>query len=148
VPALGATLKDSRYVMLDERDGRSLWERQLEPAMSWMQSIGTPASSGTTIVVPLFHSPVKGELVALHATDGRVIWRVRTAGIYESPVIWRDVVLAAEAKGSVVAFDLSTGTSAGRFDVGSDLYGHGLVLDGDRLFVAGRGALWAYRLQR
>jgi outer membrane protein assembly factor BamB len=148
VPAVGVTLKDSRYVMLDERDGRVLWERQLEPAMSWMQSIGTPASSGATIVVPLFHSPAQGELVALRAGDGAVLWRARTSGIYEAPVIWHDVVLAAQARGAIAAFDLRSGTRAGHLAVASELYGHGLALDGDVLFIAGRGALWAYRLRK
>jgi glucose dehydrogenase len=148
VPAVGVTLKDSRYVMLDERDGRVLGQRQLEPAMSWMQSIGTPASSGASIVVPLFHSPAQGELVALRAGDGAVLWRTRTSGIYEAPVIWHDVVLAAQAQGAIAAFDLRSGARHGRLAVASELYGHGLALDGDVLFIAGRGALWAYRLRK
>jgi outer membrane protein assembly factor BamB len=76
--------------MLDERDGRILWQRALEPAMLWTQAIGTPA---------------------------------------------------------VAAFDLRTGRLLAQLPVPSELFGHGLALDGDRLFVAGRGALWAYRLQ-
>jgi glucose dehydrogenase len=146
VPAVGVTLKNSRYVMLDERNGAILWQRQLEPPMRWMQSIGTPAASGKTIVVPLFHAPQNGELVALNVNDGAVLWRAHTAGIYEAPVIWRGYVLAAETPGRVVAFRLGSGTAAGRLTLPSELYGRGLALDGDTLFVAGRGELWAYRL--
>jgi outer membrane protein assembly factor BamB len=113
-----------------------------------MQAIGTPASSSETIVVPLFHSLQRGELVALRAADGAVVWRAMTPGIYEAPAIWRDTVLVAEAKGTVAAFDLRNGTLLAQLPVASELYGHGLALDGDRLFIAGRGALWAYRLQR
>jgi outer membrane protein assembly factor BamB len=114
--------------------------------MRWMQSIGTPAVGGSTIVVPLFHSPQNGELIALNANDGAVIWRVQTDGIYEAPVIWRGYVLAAAAPGRIVAFRLDSGAAAGRLSVPSKLYGHGLALDGDTLLVAGRGGLWAYRL--
>ena len=146
VPAVGVTLKNSRYVMLDERSGAILWQRQLEPPMCWMQSIGTPAVSGDTVVVPLFHAPKNGELVALNANDGAVLWRVHTDGIYEAPAVWRGYVLAAETQGRVDAFRLSSGTAAGRLSVASELYGRGLGLDGDTLFIAGRGELWAYRL--
>ncbi len=141
-------MKNSRYVMLDELTGKILWQRQLEPAMRWMQSIGTPASSGATIVVPLFHAPTNGELVALRADDGAILWRIHTNGIYEAPVIWHGIALAAEATGAIAAFDLRNGARQGRLDVDSELYGQGLALDGDTLFIAGRGKFWAYRLQR
>jgi outer membrane protein assembly factor BamB len=144
--AVGVTLKNSRYVMLDERNGAVLWQRQLVAAMHWMQSIGTPATSGDTIVVPLFHGPMDGELVALDKSDGLVRWRVSTYGSYEQPVIWRNAVLVAEANGGVAAFDLRNGRRLGRLSIPSELYGRGLALDGDTLFVAGRGKLWAYRL--
>jgi outer membrane protein assembly factor BamB len=147
-PAVGLVLKNSRYYMLDERDGKILWQRALEPAMLWMQAIGTPATAGTAIVVPLFHNPRSGELVALRADDGAVLWRVRTGGIYEAPVIWHGVVLAAEAAGTIAAFDLRNGARLGALPIASELYGHGLALDGNTLFVAGRRALWAYRLQQ
>lgn len=148
IPAVGVTLKDSRYVMLDELTGRILWRQRLEPAISWMQSIGTPASRAGTILVPLFHSPASGELVAIRANDGAVLWRARTEGIYEAPVVWRSFVLVAPARGTIAAFDLRSGARAGRISVGSKLYGRGLTLDGDTLFVAGRGELWAYRLRQ
>lgn len=148
IPAVSETLKNSRYVMLDELTGKILWQRQLEPAMRWMQSIGTPASRGTTIVVPLFHAPTDGELVALRANDGAILWRTHTNGVYEAPVIWQGIVLVAEAGGVIAAFDVRSGAREGCLPVGSELYGHGLALDGDTLFVAGRGKLWAYRLQR
>ncbi len=148
IPAVGVTLKNSRYVMLDERTGTILWQRQLVAAMHWLQSIGTPAASGSSIVVPLFHGPTEGELVALNSDDGSVLWRTVTNGIYEEPVIWRGVVLVAEANGAVAAFDLRDGRSLGRLLLPSKLYGRGLALDRDTLFVAGRGRLWAYRLKR
>jgi outer membrane protein assembly factor BamB len=147
IPAVLAVLKDSRCVMLDERDGRILWQRALEPAMLWMQAIGTPAVAGNTIVVPLFHSPQRGELIAVRAADGAVAWRAQTPGIYEAPVVWHGAAFVAEAKGAVAAFDLRTGRLLAQLPIPSELFGHGLALDGDRLFVAGRGALWAYRLQ-
>ncbi|HVR47008.1 MAG TPA: PQQ-binding-like beta-propeller repeat protein [Candidatus Binatia bacterium] len=148
IPGVGVTLKNSRYVMLDELTGAVLWQRQLVAATHWMQSIGTPAASAGTIIVPLFHSPTDGELVALHSDDGSVLWRVATEGIYEEPVIWRGVVLVAEANGAVAAFDVRTGRKLGRLFVPSELYGRGLALEGNTLFVAGRGRLWAYRLKR
>lgn len=147
IPAVAVVLKDSRFVILDERDGRILWQRQLEPAMSWYQSIGTPAVAGKIFVVPLFHGPASGELVALRADDGSVVWRVRLPGVYEAPVVWHSLVLVAEARGVVAAFRLGDGRPVGELHVASELYGHGLALDGDTLLVAGRGALWAYRLQ-
>lgn len=148
VPAVGVILKDARYVTLDERSGRVLWQRQIEPAMSWIQSIGTPAVTGNEIVVPLYHDPAHGELVALRVADGALAWRTQTAGMYEAPVIWHTTILAAEARGAIDAFDLSTGARSARMPVASKLYGHGLALAGDTLLVAGRGRLWAYRLEQ
>jgi eukaryotic-like serine/threonine-protein kinase len=148
VSAVFAIIKNARAVMLDERTGAILWQRALEPAMHWMQAIGTPAVEDGTIVVPLFRSPQTGELVALRAQDGKVLWRAQTPGIYEAPVIWRGIIFAAEARGAVSAFDMRTGIRVGRLRVASPLYGHGLALDGDMLLVAGRGALWAYRIER
>jgi outer membrane protein assembly factor BamB len=146
--AVGVTLKDARYVMLDESTGKILWQRQLVPAMHWMQSIGTPATAGKLILVPLFHNPAEGELVALNKNDGTVVWRMRTPGIYEKPAIWRNRVLVAQARGVVEAFDVRDGAAAGSLNLGSQLYGQGLAIDGDVLYVAGRGRLWAYRLRR
>jgi polyvinyl alcohol dehydrogenase (cytochrome) len=148
LPGAFVVLKDSRCVMLDERNGKILWQRALEPSMHWMQAIGTPAVSGDTIVVPLFHGAQIGELVALRAEDGAVLWRAQTPGIYEAPVIWRKTVVVAEAKGAVAAFALDTGKPLAELPIPSVLYGHGLALDGDRLFIGGRGALWAYRLEQ
>jgi outer membrane protein assembly factor BamB len=145
--AVGIVLKDAHYVMLGEGNGAILWQRQLVPAMHWMQAIGTPASTGTTILVPLFHSPVSGELVALRATDGAVLWRVSTGGIYEAPVVWHGLVLVAQTQGRLAAFDLRNGARAGSLTLPSEFYGHGLALDGDRLLIAGRGVFWAYRLK-
>lgn len=148
VAAVGDTLKDSEYFMLDESTGRILWRRRLEPAMHWMQSIGAPVSKGNTIVVPLFHSPSAGALVALRADDGTPLWRVRTGGIYGAPVVWHDAVIAAEVDGTIAAFALSDGRSLGRATLGSELYGRGLALENDTLFIGGRGAFWAYRLHQ
>lgn len=148
VGAVGVTLKNSLYAMLDEATGRVLWQRQLEPPMRWMQSIGTPAASEGIIVIPLFHGPSAGELIALRANDGGIVWRRQTAGIYEAPVVWRHYVLAAQARGAVASYDLRTGTVDARIALPSELYGHGLAIDGDLLFVAGRGKFWAYRLEQ
>ena len=148
VAAVGDTLKSSRYVMLDELSGALIWQRQLEPATRWMQSIGTPASTGGVVVVPLYHTPTTGALIALRGNDGVVIWRVRTGGIYGTPVIWHGIIIAALANECVVAFDLRNGRPLGRLPVSSELYGRGLAIDGDTLFVAGRGAFWAYRVER
>jgi outer membrane protein assembly factor BamB len=145
--AVGVVLKDAHYAMLDEGNGKILWQRQLEPAMHWMQAIGTPAVASTTILIPLFHSPQSGELVALRASDGAVLWRVYTAGIYEAPVVWQGAVFVGEARGAVEAFDVGNGRRVGELSVASELYGHGLALDGDTLFIAGRGKFWAYRLK-
>lgn len=148
IAAVGDTLKSSRYFMLDERSGKILWQRRLEPASSWMQSIGTPVSSGNAIVVPLFHSPDAGALIALRKDDGALLWRASTGGIYGAPVVWHGVVLACEVSGVVAAFSLRDGRPLGRVSIPSKLYGRGLALDGDTLFVAGRGKFWAYRLQQ
>jgi hypothetical protein len=75
-----------------------------------------------------------------------VLWHVRTNGIYEAPVIWRDIAIVAESPGKIAAFGLRSGVPVGSIVLPSEFYGHGLALDGDRLFVAGRGKLWAYRL--
>lgn len=146
IAAVGVTLKNSRYVMLDEDNGRILWQRQTAGAMQWMQSIGTPARSGSAIVVPLFHSPAAGRLVALDKNGGAVLWSANTGGIYEQPAIWRATVLVAEASGLIRGFDLRTGRALASLRVPSEFYGRGLAVDGDTLLVAGRGRLWAYRL--
>jgi outer membrane protein assembly factor BamB len=147
VSAVGVTLKNARYVMLNERNGAIVWQRQLVAARHWMQSIGTPAVSGSTIVVPLFHGPADGELIALDKNDGAVRWRIHIGGIYEAPVIWHHAVLVAQASGTVAAFELRNGRVLGRITLSSEFYGRGLALDRDTLFIAGRGKLWAYRLK-
>jgi outer membrane protein assembly factor BamB len=144
--AVGDVLKDSAYVMLDERNGHVIWRRQIEPAMSWMQVLGTPAVSDGTIVVAFYHSPLLGGVAALRARDGAVLWRTQTAGIYEAPVIWRKVVFAGEARGVIDAFRLGDGHLIMRRRIGSELYGHGLALDGNTLFVADRAGLTAYAI--
>ena len=146
IPAVGVVLKDARYFMLDELSGRILWQRALEPAMHWMQAIGTPAVAGAIIVVPLFHSPTEGELVALRAHDGAVVWRLHTNGIYGAPAIWRQFALVAQTQGTIAAVSLRDGRIAGTLPLSSEFYGHGLAVDGNTLLVAGRRKFWAYRL--
>jgi outer membrane protein assembly factor BamB len=147
ITGVGDTLKNSRYFMLEEGSGNVLWQRQLEPGMRWMQSIGTAVCSDDTIVVPLFHSPTNGALIGLRKDDGAVLWRASTGGIYGAPIVWHDTVLAAEASGIVAAFNIRNGRPLGRISVPSELYGRGLAIDGDTLLVAGRGKFWAYRLE-
>lgn len=146
VPAVGVVLKNSLFVALDERNGTELWRRQIEPSSSWLQAVGTPAVAGDTIVVPLYHTTQSGELVALRASDGSVLWRKPAPGIYEAPVVWHNTVVAAEGNGKLAAFALSDGAAEGSTDLGTPLFGHGLALDGDVLYAPGRNHLWAYRL--
>jgi alcohol dehydrogenase (cytochrome c) len=148
VAAVGVVQKDAHYFMLDELRGRILWQRALEPPMRWMQAIGTPAVCRGIIIVPIFHSPTQGELIALRAADGAILWRLHSNGIYGAPAIWRRFVLVAQTQGTLVAVSLGDGRIAGTLRLSSEFYGHGLAVDGDTLLVAGRGKFWAYRLEQ
>lgn len=79
-------------------------------------------------------SDVDGQVVALQARSGRVVWR-RTLGPSESsPLVVNGVVYAGDWHGNVYALDARTGRQRWRFATGGKVKG-GVAVDRGRLFV-------------
>jgi uncharacterized protein (TIGR03382 family) len=133
---------------LEVATGARRWQVKLDPAgFDWGNAtVGTPAISGRTLVVPTLYR----DLVALDATTGFELWRhagtpgplrtthyrgVGEAGFEASPVITGDIVWAADTSGRLSALDIMTGEELWHTALGAPVLA-GLAVSGDWLVVA------------
>lgn len=92
-----------------------------------------------------------GQLAAHRPENGTIAWERRVAprrqhlhDVDTTPLVAGDLVLAASAGGGLTAVRAATGDVAWQVaDIGSP---NALFADGDRLYVAGRGAVYALTL--
>lgn len=131
---------DNRTVALSTDDGRRLWEHQGINEVASLLGGAAPAVSGSTVLAPYS----SGELFALLAENGRVVWvenlsSIRTlnaisrlADIRGNPVIDRDLAFAVSHAGRMVAIDVRTGARVWERPIGSV---HMPWVAGDYLYV-------------
>lgn len=133
---------ENRMVALSAEDGRRLWEHQGINEVAALLGGAAPAVAGSTVLAPYS----SGELYALLAENGRVVWvenlaSIRTlsaiarlADIRGNPVIDRDLAFAVSHAGRMAAIDLRTGARVWERPIGSV---HMPWVAGDFLFVTG-----------
>ncbi len=133
---------ENRTIALSADDGRRLWEHQGINEVAALLGGASPAVSASTVLTPYS----SGELYALLAENGRVVWveslsSIRTlsaiarlADIRGNPVIDRDLAFAVSHAGRMAAIDLRTGARVWERPVGSV---HMPWVAGDYLFVSG-----------
>ena len=115
-----AVTADNQLNTLDAKDGRIEWTHAGLSEVTGLLGAASPAFDGDIVVVPY----TSGELYALRADNGRVLWsdtlapirRVDAisalADIRADPVIDRDRVVAIGNSGRMVAIDLRSGGRA------------------------------------
>lgn len=108
---------DNQLVVLDAATGRKLWTHTTVSESAGLLGGSSPAVSGSTVVVPYS----SGELFAMRAENGRVVWSdnltafrrldalATLAHIRGSPVVDRGMVLAISNSGRLVAIDQRSG---------------------------------------
>jgi len=108
---------DNQLFVLNAATGRRLWSHTTVSESAGLLGGGSPAVSGSTVVVPYS----SGELFAMRAENGRVVWSdnltafrrigalATLAHIHGSPVIDRGMVLAISNSGRLVAIDQRNG---------------------------------------
>ena len=133
---------ENRTIALAADDGRRLWEHQGINEVAALLGGAAPAVSGSTVLSPYS----SGELYALLAENGRVVWVeslsstrslsaiARLADIRGNPVIDRDLAFAVSHAGRMVAIDVRTGARVWERPLGSV---HMPWVAGDYLFVTG-----------
>lgn len=133
---------ENRTIALSAEDGRRLWEHQGINEVAALLGGAAPAVAASTVLTPYS----SGELYALLAENGRVVWvenlsSIRTlsaiarlADIRGNPVVDRDLAFAVSHAGRMAAIDLRTGARVWERPVGSV---HMPWVAGDYLFVSG-----------
>ncbi len=118
---------DNQLHALDARTGAALWSHTGIQEVATLLGGSSPAVQGSTVIAPYS----SGELFALLAENGRVLWSdllasVRRidpiadmADIRGLPVIDRGLVLAASNAGRMIAIDLRRGERAWDIDLSS-----------------------------
>ena len=108
---------DNQLIVLDAASGRKLWSHTTVSESAGLLGGSSPAVNGSTVVVPYS----SGELFAMRAENGRVVWSdnltafrrldalATLAHIRGSPVIDRGMVLAISNSGRLVAIDQRNG---------------------------------------
>jgi len=140
--AIGEANKNGTYYAVDARTGAELWRRFV-----MAEPIGTSAVAGDTIFVTAYGDrDDAGMIAALRTSDGAVMWSRDTAGMYEAPAVWGDVVFATEASGWLDAFSAGDGAPLGRWPLAGALHGRGPSVADGTLFVAAGTRLHAYSL--
>jgi len=117
---------DNQLNVLDVKDGRVQWTHAGLSEVTGLLGAASPAFDGDIVVVPY----TSGELYALRADNGRVLWsdtlasvrRVDAisalADIRANPVIDRDRVVAVGNSGRMVSIDLRSGGRAWEDPIG------------------------------
>lgn len=133
---------ENKTIALAADDGRRLWEHQGINEIAALLGGAAPAVSGSTVLVPYS----SGELYALLAENGRVVWVEnlssirsldaisRLADIRGNPVIDRDLAFAVSHAGRMAAIDVRTGARVWERPIGGV---HMPWLAGDYLYVLG-----------
>lgn len=133
---------ENRTIALSVEDGRRLWEHQGINEVAALLGGASPAVSASTVLTPYS----SGELYALLAENGRVVWvenlsSIRTlsaiarlADIRGNPVIDHDLAFAVSHAGRMAAIDLRTGARVWERPIGSV---HMPWVAGDFLYVSG-----------
>lgn len=123
---------------LDERTGRTLWQRVSPSGPYTIVASGEHAIAGAAVSGVLYQSIVnRDEVVALDERTGRVLWRAGTAApVKMSPVITQTHVIFGDTVGLLYTVDRKTGvvlrTSAFKYAFSTSPP----VIVGDTLFVA------------
>jgi outer membrane protein assembly factor BamB len=107
---------ENQLLALSIEDGRRLWTYRGQPTVTMTLGLPAPAVEGETVVAGF----ASGELAAIRANDGRVIWSetlassrggglADIAAIAALPVIDRGRVFATGLGGLTIALDLRSG---------------------------------------
>lgn len=115
---------ENQLIALSTTDGQRQWTYRGQPTTTMVLGLPAPAVEGEAVVAGF----ASGELAALRAQDGRVIWSetlssarggglADIAAITAMPVIDRSRVIAAGLGGLVIAIDLRSGRRLWERDV-------------------------------
>ena len=112
--------RDRRLRAVDARNGRERWSVPFGRDLPWAWGhesgdfyLSSPNYSDGTIYV----GAGDGQLYAIRARDGRVLWRAPTEGrVRSSPAVDGDLVFVGSADGRMYAFEAATGRRRWRFD--------------------------------
>lgn len=117
---------DNRTFALDANTGQQLWDHSGITESASLLGSGSPAVDQGVVVVPYS----SGELVALRAENGRLLWSDSLASLKRSdivsalshirgrPIIDRGRVIAISHSGIMAAYDLRTGRRIWERDIG------------------------------
>lgn len=104
---------DGRAFALRAADGRTVWTRSLGPAapLAWGHESGDDYASSPAIVgTRLYVGGIDGNLYALDARTGAVIWRLRTGGrIWSSPAVAGGAVYVGSLDGKLYKANAADG---------------------------------------
>ncbi|MBP0444239.1 PQQ-binding-like beta-propeller repeat protein [Roseomonas sp. SSH11] len=134
---------ENQLIAFSTEDGRRLWTYRGTPVSAVPLGLSAPAVDGETVVAGF----PSGELAAIRATDGRVVWTeslaaggqaarrgglAELAGVAGYPVIDEGRVIAVGQAGTALMVDLRSGRRLWERDVGS---AHSPAVSGDWIFV-------------
>lgn len=115
-PLIAVASRDGFLHAVDPADGRERWKLALGAELpfhwGWDFLLSTPAVDGDR----LFVGSGNGELLAVDAASGKVIWRHATAGrVRSSPTVADGVVYVGSFDGYLYALDAATGVERWKF---------------------------------
>jgi len=134
---------ENNLLALSTEDGRNLWTYRASPVSAVPLGLPAPAVEGETVVAGF----PSGELAALRAADGRVVWTeslssggqaarrgglAELAGVAGLPVIHEGRVIAVGQGNTALMVDLRSGRRLWERDVGS---GRSPAVAGEWIFV-------------
>ena len=133
---VGEGQKSGEYWVLDRGTGEVVWQRTVSPAGFLGGMEGTSAVRQSVIAVPAtdwpeFEGPARGQVTALDAVTGEILWNVAQEAPAASPAaISDDLVFQAGMDGILRAYELTSGAEQWRFDLGASVSGGIAVADG------------------
>ena len=153
-----AAIRDGKVIIIggpagvvrcsDLETGRKIWETPIYPEQCSLQDggaigfeiIASPAFTEELVVVPCFD----GNLYALSATDGHIVWKYAYGSIaHSSPSVANGVVYFGDFAGKLHAVELDTGKALWTFQAGGRIITSPWPADGAIYFGCDDGFIYA-----
>ncbi|AZL84132.1 MULTISPECIES: outer membrane protein assembly factor BamB [Aliivibrio] len=126
--------RDGLVKALDPKNGKTIWEQDLE------QDDTARLSGGLTLTYgKVFIGSENGEIITLDAETGEELWREKVDGeVIAKPLADEGYVIVHTSRGALVAFDAETGTE--KWEINSEV--PSLTLRGDSAPVSISGGVF------
>jgi len=120
--------------------------RMADGSKVWATDLGGALPSGPTLSPEgiLYVGTLSKEMIAVNATNGRIVWRIpTTAGVWSSPALHEGILYFGDSGGKFYAIDTANGKVVWQNEPGGVITGSPALIENGVVFGTETGALIA-----